>query len=56
MVLLPSIDEDDLDKDNASSDCDKTSATVQDIGKGILAEKDEIRACSKAGVKVLTRK
>ena len=53
MVLLPPTDRDDSDKDNASSDCDETSAIVRDIGKGILAEKGEIRACSKAGVEVL---
>ena len=53
MVLLPPIDRDNSDKDDASSDCDETSATVRDIGKGILAEKSEIRACSKAGIEVL---
>ena len=34
------------------SKCDKTLATVRDIGKGILAEKNEIRAFSKAGVEI----
>ena len=53
MVLLPPIDREDSDKDDASGDCDETSATVRDIGKGILAEKGEIRSCSKAGVEVL---
>ena len=53
MMLLPPIDGDHLDKDDASSDCDETSATVRDIGKGILAEKGEIRACIKTGVEVL---
>ena len=43
MVLLPPIDGDDSDEDDASSDCDETSATVRDIGKGILAEIGEIR-------------
>ena len=28
MVVLPLIDGDDLDKDDVSSDCDKTSATM----------------------------
>ena len=53
MVLLPPLDGDDSDKDDASSDCDETLATVRNIGKGILAEKGEIRACSKAVVEVL---
>ena len=53
MVLILLIDVDDLDKDDASSDYDETSGTVRDIGKGILAEKGEIRACSRAGVGVL---
>ena len=52
-MTLPPIDRNDLNKDDASSDCDETLATVQDIGKDILAEKGEIRACSKAGVVVL---
>ena len=53
MVLLPPINGDDLDKDDASSDCDETSATMRDIGKSILAEKGEIRAFSIAGVEIL---
>ena len=48
MVLLPPIDRNGSDKDDASSDCDETSASVRDIGKGILVEKGEIRVCSKA--------
>ena len=53
MVLLPPIDGVDSDKDGATSDYDETSATVRDISKGILAEKGEIKACSKAVVEVL---
>ena len=41
------------DKDDVSSDCDETLATVRNIGKDILAEKGEIRACSKAVIEVL---
>ncbi|CAI9727144.1 Hypothetical predicted protein [Octopus vulgaris] len=53
LVLHPPNDDDDLDKDDALSDCKESSANFRNIDRGILAEKGEIRAYSKAGVVVL---
>ncbi|XP_014790403.1 piggyBac transposable element-derived protein 1 [Octopus bimaculoides] len=46
-------DGDDTDKDDSSSDSEESLANLRDIGRGILVEKGEIRAYSKAGVEVL---
>ncbi|CAI9732811.1 Hypothetical predicted protein [Octopus vulgaris] len=53
LVLHPPNHSNDSDKDDASIACRKSLANLCDIGRGILAEKGEIRAYCKAGVEVL---
>lgn len=53
LVLRPPNQGNNSDKDDTSCDCEESSANLQDIGRGIRAEKGEIRADSKAGFEVL---
>ena len=44
LVFLPSSNGKDSDKDDAPSDAEEGSASIKDIGRGILSQSAEIRA------------